>query len=245
MIQFKQKSYGKVGAAVNKAFKENPVATTVSLASLGISSTNMAINARRKKTDREYQDKQINATNKLTAAITKNNEIAERTLDNNNLTRKQKTSLKKFKLFSIESGGFRKGKLQSSPITELDIEGLDIFSRIDLRKLLLNLVDGSVYRVPADRELLEVSPTNKNPKDYVINLLIKDNVLGMCVINPNKDELSILNKVLDSYCKRYDGADYSSELIPDNIYLITVNIIGGSNIVQDLNTAGLRLNILK
>ena len=73
MKKFKQKNYGKVSQLVKSA-RENPL----SAASLGLSSvslaattTNAAINAKRARVDKQYQDKQLEAMNKLTNSLEK------------------------------------------------------------------------------------------------------------------------------------------------------------------------------
>jgi hypothetical protein len=50
---------------VKKLVKENPIA----MASLGVASTNLAVNASRHKRDTKYQKEQIDAMNKLTGSI--------------------------------------------------------------------------------------------------------------------------------------------------------------------------------
>lgn len=85
-----------------------------------------------------------------------------------------------------------------------------------------------------------------DPKKYIVNLLLRGNVLLILLNKPNTIELRNLNMILDKYCTNYKLADYSSTKLDPNIYLVEVNIVGNTaaSIVYNIIESGIKVNIL-
>ena len=92
-IKFRLKTFGKKSQEVIK-FVKTP-AGIVSTTALGISSANLVNNISKRKGDRKYQDKQIDAMKHLTRSINKLDNTVEK-LPAENIT-KNDTSLISFK----------------------------------------------------------------------------------------------------------------------------------------------------
>lgn len=87
---------------------------------------------------------------------------------------------------------------------------------------------------------------DSDPKKCVVNILLRGNVMVLLINKPTSMELSKLNSVLDSYCRSYKMADYTSEKLSAGMYLVEVNIVQGAEgrIVIGLIQSGLKVNIL-
>ena len=59
-------------------------------------------------------------------------------------------------------------------------------------------------------------------------------------------ELTKLNNALDSYCRSYSKADYTSQKLDKNSYLVEVNIVSGAEInpLVSMINSGIKINIL-
>lgn len=93
---------------------------------------------------------------------------------------------------------------------------------------------GTLYNIDSD------------PNKHVVNILLRGNVMVMLVNKPTSFELKKLNIVLDKYCSSYRLADYTSEKLGKDIYLVEINIVNnteGSFVVSLIN-AGIKVNIL-
>ena len=87
---------------------------------------------------------------------------------------------------------------------------------------------------------------DSDPKKHTVNALLRCNVLVMLVNNPTNMELTKLNNALDSYCKSYSKADYTSQKLDKNSYLVEVNIVSGAEInpLVSMINSGIKINIL-
>jgi hypothetical protein len=75
---FRQKNFGKVsfrlkkwGSKALKTAKENPLSTIGTVSSIGFGSFNASVALNRSKNEKKFQKEQIEATNRLTEAIEK------------------------------------------------------------------------------------------------------------------------------------------------------------------------------
>lgn len=75
MIKFRQKIFGrsakKVVQVVKKSFEDNPVGLTLTTIGTAGTGVNIALNAKRKNNEKEFYDKQIKSTKKLTKSLNK------------------------------------------------------------------------------------------------------------------------------------------------------------------------------
>lgn len=92
MAKFKPK---KIIRDVKEFYKNNPTAK-ITTATAGFSGTNLAINATRRKSDKKYQEEQLEAMDKLTKALGGVNE----TLKEVEVEKPKKTSIKLRKIFT-------------------------------------------------------------------------------------------------------------------------------------------------
>lgn len=101
------------------------------------------------------------------------------------------------------------------------------------RKSLISPV-GTLFSVDSD------------PKKHTVNLLLRCNVLVMLIIKPTNMELTKLNNVLDSYCKSFKAADYTSQRVDKDSYLVELKVVSGAEINPLINiiNSGIKINIL-
>ena len=68
----------------------------------------------------------------------------------------------------------------------------------------------------------------------------------MLINNPTSFEMKKLNMILDNYCKSYKLADYTSEKLGKDMYLVEVNIVQSTegSLVVNMIESGLKVNIL-
>ena len=85
-----------------------------------------------------------------------------------------------------------------------------------------------------------------DPKKHVVNLLLRGNVMVMLLNKPTQTELKKLNILLDNYCKSYRLADYTSEKLGKDMYLVEISIVNNTegSLVINLIEAGFKVNIL-
>ena len=93
MAKFKPK---KIANDIKNFYKKNPTAK-ITTATAGFSGTNLVINTTRKTDDKNYQEKQLEAMNKLTKALGGVNETLKET---ENLSNKKKQPIRLKKIFS-------------------------------------------------------------------------------------------------------------------------------------------------
>lgn len=65
---------------------------------------------------------------------------------------------------------------------------------------------------------------NRNVTDYKITFTIHDNQIIMYTFGVDKEELDKINKVLDSYCRKYFGMEYDAKVINLKVNSYSVNI---------------------
>ena len=104
MIKFKKKEYSKAtgtGRRVMNFVKEHPM-IAISSTGLGISGTNLAVNASRHREAKKYQENQLRAMDDLTKALGK----VDKSLKNTTPVKpvEETTRIGRLKLFSIEDG---------------------------------------------------------------------------------------------------------------------------------------------
>ena len=328
MIKFKQKECSgkaKVTETI-KYVKQHPT-LPIAVASLGIAGTNLAVNARRHKEASEYQEKQLNAMNKLTKALGKVDDTISQQSQNIKKDESKKPFFQ-FKKFSIEEGGYKGGKRTPGKGNYLVGAGVgaatgSIFGGLvghadgkagkfaaiggiigagvgALSTWLNNIADKSLFnsgfadnsnsynliqeiedlyapkepdeneeettvtetdswgrtitrkkRVQFNKKKV-VSPkgviydVDSDPKKYPLSVLFRGHVLMMYVNNPSRQELGLLNRVLDAYCFAYKKADYAAEQINNNVYVVELYVIENTlgNIAKSLIDVGFKLNIL-
>lgn len=87
---------------------------------------------------------------------------------------------------------------------------------------------------------------DSDPKKHTVNLLLRCNVLAMLIIKPTNMELTKLNNALDSYCKSFKAADYTSQKIDKDCYLVELKVVNGAEInpLIDIINSGIKINIL-
>lgn len=335
MIKFRQKNYtGSTKSTVKvvkKFISDHPV-IPISTLGVGISGTNLAVNASRQKEAREYQEKQLRAMNNLTTALTdvdKSLKETKRVEKPEPKSVEKKIDLKKFRLFSIEDGGYKGDKRvpgkggylggtlagsavgaglggvlamgTNSGIGKAALIGSVIGAGVGaLATWLNNLADKSIFNTgkstnansynlvqgiedhykessPDEEETTITSTettengrtvsrshrvqTNKretvspkgivyeidaDPKKYSISVLYRGNVLMMYVNGLSRQELGSLNNILDHYCHSYKNADYLSNKVSKNVYVVEVCVIKGTenDIVMKMIESGFKINIL-
>lgn len=67
--------------------------------------------------------------------------------------------------------------------------------------------------------------------------------MALLVNDPDRQELGILNRVINNYCANNESSDYIAEQVIRNIYCIEVNIAGSTNL-KLVNELGFKLNII-
>lgn len=93
---------------------------------------------------------------------------------------------------------------------------------------------GTLYNIDSD------------PNKYVVNILLRGNVMVMLINKPTTFELKKLNIVLDNYCSSYKLADYTSEKLGKDMYLVEINIVNNTEgtFIVNLINSGIKVNIL-
>lgn len=85
---------------------------------------------------------------------------------------------------------------------------------------------------------------------YKINFAVSDNQVTMYTYDISKDDLEKLNKILDYYCKKYFGMEYTSSLINQKLNSYSVGIVFTnyqviSNFIMEVsNTLQVKINLL-
>ena len=91
---------------------------------------------------------------------------------------------------------------------------------------------------------------DRNVCSYKINFAVSDNQITMYTYDISKDDLEKLNKILDYYCKKYFGMEYTSSLINQNLNSYSVGIVftnyqAISNFIMEVsNTLQVKINLL-
>lgn len=87
---------------------------------------------------------------------------------------------------------------------------------------------------------------DKDPKKFVISMMLQGSVLVLYLNDLTKRELSIVNNILDSYCYNYRNADYSSQRCGKNSYVVDIKMLHDAEgaIPISLMKNGFKINIL-
>lgn len=91
---------------------------------------------------------------------------------------------------------------------------------------------------------------DRNVTDYKVNIAVQNDKVTLYTFGITKEELGKTDKVLDYYCKKYHGMDYSSKLInqPTNSYAVDIKFTNYqvvSNFIMELSTTlGTKINLL-
>ena len=122
MKNFKQKDFSKTKSAL-KFIKDHPV-LPISAASLGVGVANYATNTKRTRDNEKYQKAQLEAISNMNNSLIENNrslrEVSAALGENSGYLRQQSNRLikepekpkrKRFRLFSIQDGGYRGRKI--------------------------------------------------------------------------------------------------------------------------------------
>jgi len=223
----------------------------IPVAALGVSTANMTINASRHRKDRTYQEKQLEAMNKLTKTLnTVNTNMSNFNANNfqvnNPQPKKRGTFLGRF--FSLRDNGinFRRG---------VDLEGILGDGKIEeLQDWLLEkssdprLSTGSTYSTEDYLGGITYSVhINKNPMGYVVNLLYSNGVLEILFVNPRSNEISKIDKVLDEYSSKYEEeVGYIATQPAHSIFHVEIKLKEGteSEVPEMLHEEGFKINVL-
>ena len=269
MIKFRQKAYTGKTETIVGLLKKHPT-LAVSTVGLGVSGANLGVNMSRHKEAKRYQKEQLKAMDKLTDVLGK----VDKSLDTIN-TPKHKLEddkPKRFKFFSIETGGFKRFKIKETSSREKNLR--EWLSKVTLESMFYNpeeigvdflttLSESSIkkesetYMETGDSETkiqsVQVSSTpegiayeeNSNPEEYPVSVFSKNNVLVLYVNNPNPGELQTLNNILDKYCEISKDSDYISERVSKNTFLVQVKLGHDYKVLaKKLLESGIRFNIL-
>ena len=223
----------------------------VPAAALGVSTVNMSVNASRHRKDRTYQEKQLEAMNKLTKTLNTVNTNMSNFNSNNFQPAQQRPEKKRFlrRIFSLRDDGinFRRG---------VDLEGILGSNKIEeLRDWLLEkssdprLHAGSTYSTEDYLENVSYSVSiNKNPMGSIVNLLYSNGVLEILFVNPRSNEISKIDKVLDEYCSKYEeeGVGYIATQPGHSIFHVEIRLKEGteSEVPEMLHEEGFKINVL-
>lgn len=125
--------------------------------------------------------------------------------------------------------------------------------RVEEKVTMHNLGDGmKITNTTRTKKSSSINPQgtlfnmDADPKKHVVNLLLRGNVMVMLLNKPTQTELKKLNILLDSYCKSYRLADYTSEKLGKDMYLVEISIVNNTegSLVINLIEAGFKVNIL-
>lgn len=108
-------------------------------------------------------------------------------------------------------------------------------------------VTGKSYVIPRKIDSSEIRYTvNSDPRKEVVNLLYSSGILELFFVNPRSNEVSKIDRVLDQFCDRYEGAAYIATQPGHNMFHVEMKIpVGMENkIPLLLMKAGFTVNIL-
>lgn len=229
---------------INKESAKKVVKYGLPVATLGVSTTNMSINASRHRRDTEYQDKQLQAMTKLTNSLNK----VDRNLKNpsTQVVIPKTMKNKNYSLHDDSGIKFRRG---------VDLVGLLGDKKIDeLRDWLLEkstdprLQTGSQYSTEDFLEEVNYSVSiNKDPRGSIVNLLYSNGVLEILFVNPRSNEISKIDKVLDEYYSKYEEeVGYIATQPAHSIFHVEIKLKEGteSEVPEMLHEEDFKINVL-
>lgn len=228
---------------------ENTFKYAIPTAALGVTSTNMMINASRHNQARDYQEKQLRAMTDLTNSLNKVDK-SMKVVSNNVIQPEKKKSRYQFtrKFYSIKNNDIKFRR-------KLDLEGILGENKLDeLRDWLLEksldprLQTNSQYSTENFLEEVSYSVSiNNNPKESVVNLLYANGVLEILFVNPRSNEISKIDKVLDEYSSNYDGeVGYIATQPAHDIFHVEIKLKEGteSEVPEMLHKEDFKINVL-
>lgn len=85
-----------------------------------------------------------------------------------------------------------------------------------------------------------------DPMKYPVSVLYSGNVLVLFINAVTRNQISVLNQILDKYCHSYKNADYSSTLISKDTYVIELCVVSGTecDVIYKIIDAGMKINII-
>jgi hypothetical protein len=226
-----------------KRYIDKGIKYGVPAASLGIAGTNLIINTKRRNSDRKYQEEQLKEMRRLTGSL-KNatEELSSLNMENNKTIKRTqpKSIFTKMKTFSL-----RDNKSSSSLEGILGNEG-------EVKSWLVKKAEDSDFHGDS-----EYSTTNllqdldiaggQNPHKYVVNLLYHQGLLEILFVNPRSNEVRKIDKILDSYCDKYENeTGYIATQPGNNIFHVELKVKIGTEleIPKNLMEEGFKLNAI-
>ncbi len=226
----------------------------IPITTLGVSTTNMTINAHRKKTDTEYQQRQLQAMNRLTRSLNKVDTSMTKLNAPPHYIEVQSVEPKKRglagRLFSLRSDGikFRRG---------LNLEGiLKNNGQDEAKEWLIDCSSTSKLSSNTDYSTedflrdsnIDVS-INESLHKEIVNLLYSNGLLEILFVYPRSNDISRIDNILDSYCDKYGEEDtgYIATQLGHNIFYVEIKVKEGTEteIPQKLVESDFGINVLK
>lgn len=117
--------------------------------------------------------------------------------------------------------------------TELDMTGSTTVTKKVPAKVHVQ-PKGLVYDIDGD------------PMKYPVSVLYSGNVLVLFVNAVARNQMSVLNQILDKYCHSYKNADYTSTLISKDIYIVELCVVSGAEceVIHKIIDSGMKVNII-
>lgn len=215
----------------------------VPVASLGISGTNLAINAKRRKADKKYQEEQLKEMRRLTGSLKDATEELNslNMVNNNNYKQSQPKSI----FGRVKSFSLRDNKSSSSLEGILGNEG-DVKSWLTKKAIDSEFQKDSEYSTMDLLRDLDIAG-GQNPHKYVVNLLYHQGLLEILFVNPRSNEVRKIDKVLDTYCDKYENeTGYIATQPGNNIFHVELKVKLGTEleIPKNLMEEGFKLNAI-
>ena len=227
-----------------KKILSNGIKYGIPAASLGISGTNLAINAKRRRADKKYQEEQLKEMRRLTGSLRDaTEELSSLNMVNYNNNYKQtrpKSFFGRMKVFSLRD---------NNPSSSL--EGI-LGNEGEVKSWLIKKAMNSEF--PKDSEYSTIDLLHEldiaggqNPHKYVVNLLYHQGLLEILFVNPRSNEVRKIDKVLDAYCDKYENeTGYIATQPGNNIFHVELKIKLGTEleIPKKLMEEGFKLNAI-
>ena len=229
---------------------ENTFKYVLPTTAIGISGTNMMINASRHNQAQEYQAKQLQAMTNLTNSLNKVDESMQATT--NPVVQRPSRKRSRYRLtrktYSLDNNDIKFRR-------KVDLEGILGDRKIDeLRDWLLEksldprLQTGSQYSTEDFLDEVSYSVSiNDDPRSTVVNLLYSNGVLEILFVDPKPNEISKIDGVLDEYCSEYDEeVGYIATQPARSIFHVEIKLKEGteSEVPEMLHEENFKINVL-
>lgn len=86
---------------------------------------------------------------------------------------------------------------------------------------------------------------DQDPRQHTVTVALRFGVLIMYINNPISQEIALMNQLLDNYCRRYKNADYKSETVAKNCYLVEVQIVANNGLESCIFAEDLIVPLMK